>query len=79
MTQVTEAIFSGGVLRPTEQLQLRDQERVRIIVQQIEGVGAAQRRRLLDDIKASADRMGFRSNAPYPTRDNLHERDNGRT
>ena len=35
-TQITEAIYDGGVLRPAERLNLRDHQRVRLIVQSLD-------------------------------------------
>jgi predicted DNA-binding antitoxin AbrB/MazE fold protein len=36
MTQITEAIYTNGVLKPTRDLDLREQQRVRVIVETIE-------------------------------------------
>lgn len=36
MTRITEAIYTHGVLKPTGDLQLREQQRVRVIVEPIE-------------------------------------------
>jgi predicted DNA-binding antitoxin AbrB/MazE fold protein len=37
MTQKVEAIYSGGVLKPTHELGLRDEQRVRLTVETIDG------------------------------------------
>lgn len=74
MTQITEAIFSGGVLRPTDALELRDQERVRVIVQSLGPPAEAERARAMEELRAGIAGMGFKSNGAYPTRDELHER-----
>ena len=36
MTQITEAIYTHGVLKPTAELDLREQQRVRIIVEPLD-------------------------------------------
>jgi predicted DNA-binding antitoxin AbrB/MazE fold protein len=36
MTQITEAIYAHGVLKPATDLNLREQQRVRVIVEPIE-------------------------------------------
>jgi predicted DNA-binding antitoxin AbrB/MazE fold protein len=37
MAQVTEAVYQGGVLKPVDKLDLADQQRVRLIVEPIQG------------------------------------------
>ena len=36
MVQVTEAVFSQGVLKPVDELQLREQQRVRLIIEPVD-------------------------------------------
>ena len=74
MTQITEATFSGGVLRPERELGLREHERVRLIVQELGGGSGEPREGLLDELRAAIARSGFLSNGVYPTRDELHDR-----
>ena len=74
MTQVTEAVYSDGVLRPEGRLSLRDKERVRLIIQSLESPQANDRVRAIKELRASVGRTKFRSSGPYPTRDELHER-----
>lgn len=74
MTQITEATFDGGVLRPEGKLDLRQSERVRIIVQSLDGVSDAARRAAMTRLREGIARMGFRSLGAYPSRDELHER-----
>lgn len=74
MTQITEATFDGGVLRPSEKLKLRQSERVRIIVQSLEVPEAETRQSALGRLRSGIARMGLRSSGGYPTRDELHER-----
>ena len=40
MAQITEAIFTGGVLKPVEDLSLREAQRVRLIVETLEDAPA---------------------------------------
>ncbi len=37
MTQITEAIYTHGVLKPTGELDLREDQRVRVIVESLDG------------------------------------------
>jgi predicted DNA-binding antitoxin AbrB/MazE fold protein len=74
MTQITEATFDGGVLRPNGKLALKQSERVRVIVQSLDGPGSEARRQAMERLRAGIAKMGFRSTGPYPTRDELHER-----
>lgn len=76
MVRTTEAIFANGVLKPVEALNFHEGQRVRITVEGIErGTPTeAERAAALKQFFESADRMGFRSEGPYPTRDELHER-----
>lgn len=50
MTQVTEAIFENGVLRPLNSIHLTEHDRVRITIDSIEANGAdTSAQELLDD------------------------------
>jgi predicted DNA-binding antitoxin AbrB/MazE fold protein len=73
MTRITEAIYTHGVLRPTADLQLREQQHVRVIVEPIderdEDRAAAMAR-----LKAGIASMRFFSNGQLPTRNELHDR-----
>ena len=74
MTQKVEAIYSDGVLKPTRDLSLQDQQRVRLTVETIdepEGDRAAAVARL----KAGIASMRFFSEGPLPSREELHDRD----
>ncbi|MCK4660391.1 MAG: antitoxin family protein [Phycisphaerae bacterium] len=74
MTKVIEAIYSNGVLKPVEALELPEQQRVRLIVQVI----AADRRRAREEafkrLRERIARSKFSYGGPLPTRDELHER-----
>ena len=71
MVRVTEAIFTNGVLKPTERLDLREDERVRIIVESLESRGEEDRQRALERVLAGQAKWAFRSNGPYPTREEV--------
>jgi len=73
MTQTTEAIYTNGVLKPTGDLDLREQQRVRVTVETIED-GADDRAAAVARLKAGIDSMHFFSNGRLPTRDELHDR-----
>ena len=73
MAQITEAIFSGGVLRPLEDLALREAQRVRLIVEPIEEF-PTDRQAALKKLLAGIERMQFRSTGKLPSRDELHDR-----
>lgn len=73
MVRTTEAIYTKGVLKPTEPLDLREQERVRITVEQVESAPMDReeaRRRLA----AGFDKMRLHTNGRLPSREELHER-----
>jgi len=76
MLRTTEAIFEKGLLRPVEALNFHEGQRVRITVEEADGEtpNGAERAAALKRFFENADRMGFRSEGPYPTRDELHER-----
>ena len=72
MTQITEAIYTDGVLKPAVDLNLREQQRVRVIVEPIEG-GLGDRDAAVARLKAGIAGMQFFSNGPLPTREGLHD------
>lgn len=74
MTKVIQAIYANGVLKPTEALELSEQQRVRLIVQTEESPTDEQRKAALQRLFDRIDRMNFRLRGPLPTRDELHER-----
>jgi predicted DNA-binding antitoxin AbrB/MazE fold protein len=73
MTQITEAIYTHGVLKPAVDLKLRDQQRVRVIVEPIED-SLADRDAAVARLKAGIAGMRFFSKGPLPTREDLHDR-----
>jgi len=75
MTQFTEAVYTNGVLKPSEGLVLREAQRVRLIVEALDddadrGDRPAALRRLL----AGISEMSFVSRERLPSRDELHDR-----
>jgi predicted DNA-binding antitoxin AbrB/MazE fold protein len=70
MTRITEAVFSGGVLKPVGDLALRESERVRVIVQSLEDA-QVDRSAALQRLLAGINGMQFFSVAPLPSRDDL--------
>lgn len=73
-TQITEATFDRGVLRPVGHLTLDEHERVRLIVQSLSPGDAADRAEAMRRLRAGIASMGFRSGNGYPPRDQLHDR-----
>ncbi len=74
MTQVIEAIYTGGVLRPVEQLALREAQRVRLIIEPLEEPGHPDRTAVLKRLFAGIEGMKFFSSGRLPGRDELHDR-----
>ena len=74
MTKVVEAIYSDGMLRPVHALELPEQQRVRLIVETIDGANASERQAAMDRLKAGIRAMDFRLRGGLPTRDELHDR-----
>ncbi len=74
MTQVTEAIYSDGVLRPLARLTLREAQRVRLIVEPLDEPDRADRLAALERLLAGIASMHFFSIRRLPTRDELHDR-----
>ena len=75
MAQVTEAIYSNGVLKPKQQLELREDQHVRLIVQAFDDVpDAGDRPAALRRLLAGIEGMKFFSRGRLPSRDELHDR-----
>jgi predicted DNA-binding antitoxin AbrB/MazE fold protein len=74
VTQKVEAIYTGGVLKPTRDLCLQDQQRVRLTVETIEEP-VSDREAAVDRLKAGIASMRFFSEGPLPSREELHDRD----
>jgi predicted DNA-binding antitoxin AbrB/MazE fold protein len=74
MVQVTEAVFSEGVLKPVSELQLREQQRVRLIIEPVDAAQEFDRTAALTRLLAGIASMSFSSSGPLPARDELHDR-----
>ena len=73
--QVTEAVYQNGVLRPLGPLYLEEEEKVRVIIEKADSKTAPDRNTLLARLREGIERMNFRSNGLFPSRDELHDRD----
>src|SRR4051812_2924662 len=73
MTQKVEAIYSGGVLKPTGELSLKDEQRVRLTVETIDEP-EGDREAAVVRLKAGIASMRFFSDGPLSTREELHDR-----
>lgn len=73
MTRVTEAVFSKGVLKPADDLGLREDQRVRLIVESVDE-RTGDRAAAIARLKAGIAKMQFFSQGPLPTREELHDR-----
>jgi predicted DNA-binding antitoxin AbrB/MazE fold protein len=71
MTEKIEAIYRGGVFTPTRQLDLRDEQRVRLTVETIDEP-ERDRAAAVARLKAGIASMDFASREPLPKRDDLH-------
>jgi len=74
LTQVVEAIFSHGVLKPLDPLTLPEDQRVRLVVEPISQPGKEDRAEAIAQLRAGIAQMNFHLTGPLPTRDELHER-----
>jgi predicted DNA-binding antitoxin AbrB/MazE fold protein len=74
MVQVTEAVFSKGVLKPVDRLQLEEEQRVRLIIEPVEGGQEFDRSAALNRLRAGIASMNFSSSGRLPARDELHDR-----
>jgi len=75
MAQVTEAIYTHGVLNPEGQLALREAQRVRVIVEALDNDIACEDRAIaLRRLVAGIEGMSFFSRERLPSRDELHDR-----
>ncbi|HYI10124.1 MAG TPA: antitoxin family protein [Thermoanaerobaculia bacterium] len=73
MTQTIEAIYKDGVLKPTDELLLRDNQRVRLIVETVDEPDP-DREAAVARMKAGIAGMRFFSEGPLPSREELHDR-----
>jgi predicted DNA-binding antitoxin AbrB/MazE fold protein len=73
MAQITEAIFTGGVLKPVDDLSLRESQRVRLIIEPI-GDPLRDREAAVKKLRSGIKGMRFSSKGKLPSRDELHDR-----
>jgi predicted DNA-binding antitoxin AbrB/MazE fold protein len=73
MTQTIEAIYADGVLKPTAELPLRDNQRVRLTVETIDEPNM-DREAAVARLKAGIASMNFFSEGTLPSREELHDR-----
>ena len=73
MTQTFEAIYSDGVLKPTAELPLRDNQRVRLTVETIDDT-SMDREAAVTRLKSGIASMRFFSEGTLPSREELHDR-----
>jgi len=73
MTKTAEAIYSGGVLRPIDNLPFAEGQRVRLVVEPVDET-ALDRAAALARLKAGIATMQFSSDDRLPRRDELHNR-----
>ena len=71
---MVEAIYANGLLRPLEALELPEHQRVRLIVQTIDGAAAPSREAALERLRRGIGGMNFRLRTSLPPRDELHDR-----
>jgi len=72
MTQIIEAIYTHGVLKPTGELDLREDQRVRVIVESLDEQ-PEDRVAALARLKAGIAGMQFFSDGRLPSRAELHD------
>jgi predicted DNA-binding antitoxin AbrB/MazE fold protein len=73
MTQSTEAVYVNGVLKPARDLGLREQQRVRLIIEPLDE-RPEDREAALARLRSGIARMQFFSKGPLPRREELHDR-----
>lgn len=74
MTQITEAVYSEGVLKPVDKLVLRETQRVRLIIEPLDDGSEDNRSAALNRLLAGIESMEFFSIGRLPTREELHDR-----
>ena len=75
MAQLIEAVYTNGVLKPKEELGLREAQRVRLIVEPLDDdADRGDRPAALERLLAGIEGMKFFSSGRLPSRDELHDR-----
>ena len=72
-SQVTDAIYSGGVLTPVDSVSLHELERVRLIIERTQQP-ESDRQLALERLRVGIEQMHFSLSGPLPSRDDLHDR-----
>lgn len=72
-SQMTDAIYTGGVLKPLSSVSLHESERVRLIIERTEQA-ESDRPLALERLRAGIEQMRFFLSGPLPSRDELHDR-----
>ena len=72
-SQMTDAIYTGGVLKPLSSVSLHESERVRLIIERTEQ-SESDRPLALERLRAGIEQMRFFLSGPLPSRDELHDR-----
>lgn len=73
-TQVTEAIYTAGVLKPVGTLSLHESQRVRVIIDSVDSVVEPERSTALERLRVGMEQMNFFLSVSLPSRDELHDR-----
>jgi len=75
MAQFIEAVYTNGVLKPQEELGLREAQRVRLIVEALDDdADRGDRPAALHRLLAGIEGMRFFSRERLPSRDEFHDR-----
>jgi predicted DNA-binding antitoxin AbrB/MazE fold protein len=75
MAHFIEAVYTNGVLKPKEELGLREAQRVRLIVEPLDDDDdPGDRPAALERLLAGIEGMSFFSREHLPSRDELHDR-----
>lgn len=74
MKRTVEAIYADGVLRPVEDLRLPEQQRVRLILEVLDGTAPRDRAAGLARLRDHIEHDTFSYGGPLPARDELHDR-----
>jgi len=72
-SQVTGAIYSGGVLKPPGEVSLNESERVRLIIERTEQADS-NRQLAVERLRAGIEQMRFFLRGPLPSGDALRDR-----
>ena len=75
MAQLTEAIYTRGVLKPVDALALREAQRVRLVIELLDdATDGGDRSEAFQRLRAGIEGMRFFSRDRLPARDELHDR-----